>query len=159
MQCGQCLKNVLAFLSKKGCSMILKSSKLWSRLKISSIWAIEQVSTIKIVGSTTHFILLGTQVPLLKWAGNKYLRKNLWFRTIFVSTLFWNVKFGLGPGQRVIWYIGGISWLLAVEMSSEKKLRKNLGSWTSSVFYSIFKSQILNHLMTQICRCDTRGKK
>ena len=107
----------------------------------------------------SHFILLGTQVPLLKWAGNKYLRKNLWFRTIFVSTLFWNVKFGLGPGQRVIWYIGGISWLLAVEMSSEKKLRKNLGSWTSSVFYSIFKSQILNHLMTQICHCDTRGKK
>ena len=86
----------------KGYSMILEPSKFWSTIKKSSIWAIEQVCTIKIVGSTTHFVFLGTQVPWSpgtqagylsfqwsKWSGEKNLRKNLVFWPTFV---FWSIS-------------------------------------------------------------------
>ena len=40
------------------------------------------------------------------------------------STLFWNLKFGSGPGHRVTWYKGGISRLPVAEMSWWKKSKK-----------------------------------
>ena len=45
-----------------------KAIKIMKRNKKSSIWAIEQVCTIKIVETTTPFILLGTQVPWSPWS-------------------------------------------------------------------------------------------
>ena len=59
----------------------------------------------------------------------------------------------MGPSHRVTWYIGGISQLPVVEMSWGKNLRKSLVSWTTFVFYSILKSQILIYLMTPIRSC------
>ena len=149
MQQGQCLKNVFAFLSKKGCSMILKPSKLWSTQKKSLIWAIEQVCTIKIVGSTPHFIDLGTQVPWSsgtqagylsfqwsKWAGEKNLRKNLLFLPTFV---FWSIS----SDTQVPWspwspqgtrHTGGLSQLPVVEISWEKKSKKKPSVLTNFCF-------------------------
>jgi len=41
-----------------------------------------------------------------------------------IPLLFSNLKFGVGPGHRVTWYIGGISWLPVVKMSWGKKSKK-----------------------------------
>ena len=77
--------------------MILKPAKFKSTINNPSIWAIDQLCTMKIVGSATVFLLLGALVPWSpgtqaeylsfqwsKWAWEKNLRKNLWFRTTFV---------------------------------------------------------------------------
>ena len=97
VQHGQCSKTVFTFLNMKECSMIWKPAKFKSTIKNPSIWAIDQLCTMKIVGSATVFLLLGALVPWSpgtqaeylsfqwsKWAWEKNLRKNLWFRTTFV---------------------------------------------------------------------------
>ena len=55
------------------------------------------------------------------------------------STLFWNLKFGSGPGHRVTGYIGGISWLL---VNWEKKTKKKLGVLNNFCF--LFNFEISN---------------
>ena len=47
--------------------------------------------------------------------------------------------------RRALPFIGGISRLPVIEMSWKEKSKKNLGSWTTFVFYSILKSQILTY--------------
>ena len=48
---------------------------------------------------------------------------------LFISRTFGGTGFGLGPGHRVTWYIGGKSRLPVVEMSwgKSKNLRKIWG--------------------------------
>ena len=80
------------------------------RKKNFLIWAIEQVCMIKIVGTTTPFILSGKQVPWspstqagylsFQWskrAGGKILRKNL----VFWPTFFFLINFIRHTGPRV----------------------------------------------------------
>ena len=102
------LKNVFVFFEQEGVFYDFKAIKIIKRTK-------------KIFN-------------LSYWAGlyDQNWRILYGLEQLLFSTLFWNLKFDLGPSHRLTWYIGGISEQL--------------------------KSQILIDLMTLICRCVKLGQ-
>ena len=59
----------------------------------------------------------------------------------FLSRLFCYLKFELGPGHRVSWNIGGITWLTKVSWG--KNIKRNPGTWTTFCFLFNFENSIV----------------
>ena len=90
-----------------------------------------------------------TQAECLSFHCSKWAWKKIKGKTFF-STLFWksSLDWELVTGSPVTYetYLIFRWW----KWARGKNLRKNLGSWTTFVFFSILKSQILIDLVTAI---------